>query len=99
MSLLWNPSLSDLSGLSRLTSIPSDLAISGSPAVSSLSPGLDALTTVGINLVISSMAGLKDLTGLGERVQMGAWRAPHVACAWLWHPPLCGGGRTALTGT
>ncbi len=65
MALLWDSQLSDLSGLSRIKSVPSDVMISGLPALSSLSQ-LSGLSSVGLNLIISDNAGLKDLNGLGK---------------------------------
>lgn len=67
MAVLWDQQLADLSGLSRLKSVPSDVMLSGLPALTSLGQ-LSGLGSVGLNLVISDNAGLKDLSGLGECV-------------------------------
>jgi len=70
LAVVDNPSLEDLAGLSRLTSISGDLQIYRLPLITSLA-ALSNLTAVGLNLVVGDMDGLTTLRGLSELLQSG----------------------------
>lgn len=76
LDLFYNPSLASLDGLQGLTAVPADLAVVGcGPALTDLG-GLAGVKAVGLNLVLGSNAGLRDLTGLGEHST--AWHGVHA---------------------
>jgi hypothetical protein len=83
LAVVDNPSLEDLAGLSRLTSISGDLQIYRLPLITSLA-ALSNLTAVGLNLVVGDMDGLTTLRGLSELLQSGRSLILHVFVLLAW---------------